>query len=635
MGYFARIFRVCTVVTTLLIVPTSPARSQEPWHVIFPEQRCMQIRDPSQMPVARLPRTPVPQTVSEPEFKFEPWRLSLDDAIRIALENAEVIRVLGGSSGRTIYDPAVTNTQIDQARGGFDPTINLRNNFTRRDTPSSGAIIHPNTTLGVHADDYSMSLGLSKRTITGGTAALQMGTQRFDSLVPGFPLDPQIDSSANMSLTQPLLRGAGARVNLAPIVIARIDTERSFFQMKDGVQELVRGVIDGYWSLVAARTDVWVRHQQVEQGAWSEKRAGARFEAGAEDFGDVAQSRAALAGFHNALKASEANQLQSEATLRNILGLPPVDSREIVPITIPSTEWPRDSWEDIVAVAEERRPDLIELKLILEADRQRLLVARNAALPSVDAVALYRWNGLEGRTPGGMYVSSGPGQFTGWQLGVNFSVPLGLRESRAGLRRQELLIARDTAELDQALHNAVHRLVATYRNLAQAYEQYRISKDEKEAALINFDYQNEIWDAGGTDVRPVVYLNVWQAITQLANARSAEARTLTQYNTEMANLQREAGAILEAHGIRFSEEWFASIGPAGRLFEYPCYPRDMAPCPNDRIYQDGSEPSEYFFDLDEQQLPEHTRPLDREGASTSPPLVPLPPVTEVRMRVGS
>ena len=574
----------------------------------------MEIRDPSQMRQVRLPEMPAPATVFRPGAALQPWNLSLDEAIRIALENADVIRVLGGSSGRTIYDPAIANTQIDLARGRFDPAIVQRNNFTRLDT-----------TTGLVGDQYDMSLGLSKQTVTGGTAGLNVNTQRFHDPLGGAALNPQIDSSTSMSFTQPLLQGAGATVNLAPIVIARIDTERSFFQMKDSIQELVHGVIDAYWALVSARTDVWVRRQQVKQGLWSEERSNFRYEGGMGDFGDVAQARAALTGFQSAEITAQANQLQREAALRNILGLPPVDSREIVPVTPPSTKWPEESWEDIVAVAQERRPDLIELKLIIEADQQRLLMARNQALPSIDAVALYQWNGLEGRTPGGMYFSTGPGQFTGWQLGVNFSVPIGLRESRADLRRRELFVARDRADLDQALHNAVHRLASTYRNMAQYYEQYRVSREEKEAALINFDYQQVVWDS---QVTGALYLNVLQAITQLGNAHSAEAQSLTRYNTEMANLQREAGAILEAHGVRFSEEWFASIGPAGRLFNYPCYPREIRPGPNLERYEDGTEPSEHFFDLDEARFPQDDDPPVRQGAPDPPYPMALPPAAQ-------
>ena len=48
-------------------------------------------------------------------------------------------------------------------------------------------------------------------------------------------------------------------------------------------------------------------------------------------------------------------------------------------------------------------------------------------MPDVDAVGLYRWNGLEGRTPDQTFIRGDAAKFTDWQLGVNFSVPLGLR----------------------------------------------------------------------------------------------------------------------------------------------------------------------------------------------------------------
>ena len=49
-------------------------------------------------------------------------------------------------------------------------------------------------------------------------------------------------------------------------------------------------------------------------------------------------------------------------------------------------------------------------------------------MPRLDAVALYRWNGLSGTLPNGERLASAAGQFPDWTLGVNFSVPLGLRD---------------------------------------------------------------------------------------------------------------------------------------------------------------------------------------------------------------
>jgi outer membrane protein TolC len=258
----------------------------------------------------------------------------------------------------------------------------------------------------------------------------------------------------------------------------------------------------------------------------------------------------------------------------------------------PSDQRLQVDWNEMVRLAEERRPDLIELKLIIEADQQVLVQARNEALPRLDATALYRWNGLEGKTPSRATISTSAGQFTDWTLGVNFSVPLGLRASRAGLRRQELILARDWANLDQGLHAAVHDLAATTRNLAQFYEQYQALKEARVAARVNLDQQVAAFRTGRT-----IILNVLQAIAAWGDAVSAEAQALTQYNTELATLERETGTILETHGVQLYEERLAAIGPFTHLAKPRLYPHHVAPGANADLYPVGKEPAENFFDL--------------------------------------
>ena len=124
----------------------------------------------------------------------------------------------------------------------------------------------------------------------------------------------------------------------APIVIARINTERSYFQFKSAVQELVRGTIEAYWNIVFARTDVWTRRQQVEQSDQAYTRAEARKTAGLGTAGEVAQAKVTLLNFKAALIGAEANLLQREAALRNILGLPPMEPAKFTPQS--ANGWP-------------------------------------------------------------------------------------------------------------------------------------------------------------------------------------------------------------------------------------------------------------------------------------------------------
>ena len=593
----------------------------------LPEQRSIDYRDPADLPQARIPEsTPVPPTVTRPQPPDSPeWQLSLDEAIRSALENSEVVRVLTGvsaaSSGQTIYDPAIASTSIDREQARFDPNFDVSNTFNRVEVP--GAVIDPTAAEGariggVRTDDYNMNLGLSKTTLAGGTANLGVNTNPT-RMRPGiFPLNPQDRSSVETSYTQPLLNGAGIGVNVAPIVIARIDTERSFFRYKDSVQELVRGVIDGYWSIVFARTDVWAREQQVKQGEQAYDREFSRKKVGMGDQADVAQARLALANFRANLISSQGNLLAREAALRNIMGLPPTDQRRLVPTTPPTDERIEFDWKELIRLAEQRRPDLIELKLILEADQQQLLIARNQSLPSVDAVMLYRWNGLEGRTPVGSRLSTDPGQFSDWTLGVNFSVPLGLRQARAAVRERTLVISRDRANLDQGLHAAMHSLAINYRNVDQLHEQYLAFHVTREAARANLEQQIAVERYGQS-----IFLNVLQAITDWGNAVSSEAQSLTQYNTELANSELETGTILETHGIRFNEERWEFAGPIPR---HPvAYPTDIVPTANDDHYPDSDKPAEEWFDLTDPLAARKKRRADKPAVPDPPEAPPYEP----------
>ncbi len=591
--------------------------------LVVSEQRAFDIREPAAIPHPPLPMSPEPATVRNPAPKSTPQELSLDDAIRIALGNAQVVRTLAGVSvattGQTIYDPAIRNTDIDIAKSVFDPVVTATNAFTNSESPFAnfdpldprGAIIG-----GSRVDNYDLGLGISKKLVTGGTLRAD-GALNAARFVPGpAPLNPQERSAITLSLNQPLLQGAGVAANIAPIVIARINTERSYFQLKDNVQELVRGVIEAYWAVVFARTDAWARKIQVEQGEAARNLAEGRRKAGLGTAGDVAQANVALSNFKASLVGAEANLLQREAALRNLLYLPPTVPERFVPITPPTPELYNPKWEELIRLAQEMRPDLIELSLILEADQQNIIQANNQALPKVDATMLYRWNGLDGTAPSGARVSSGAGQFTDWSMGVNFSVPLCLRQGRANLRKAELILISDRANLEQGRHNAVHILAGNVRNLAQYYEQYKAFLETRTAARINLEQQIAVFRSGRG-----IFLNVLQAITDWGNAVSSEAQALAQYNAELASLERQTGTILESHGIRFLEEQFKSIGPFGRLAHEVAYPLDMQPGPNGPRYPNSDGPAEKML--------EQSRPrLDGiSPAQNTPPqrMLPMPP----------
>ncbi len=572
--------------------------AQETWIGVFPESRRVEVRDPSCLPRAGLPAGLPPPTV-ETTVPREARSISLDEAIRYALGQSEIVRVLSGSvpvsNGRSLYDPAIANTRIDAEQSRFDPRLETRHDFLRNETPFArldpidpdGAIID-----GTRSDLYDMTFGVTKQSTTGATAQLRVETDLLRQRPGPVLLNPQSRPAVTLGLNQPLLEGAGRDVNRVPIVLARIDTERSFFQLKGGLQQMVRQVIQAYWDLIAARTSLWAVEQQLKQSEFAVQLETARKETGISTQGQLAQAQLALANFQANRIAAKGSVLNAEAALRAILAIPPSGPDELVPTTPPLKEALAFDWRSIVDLSERNRPDLIELKLVLEADYQQLLLSRNQTLPRLDADLLYRWNGLEGEIPTGADLRSDAGAFTDWQMGINFSVPLGLRGPRAALRQQELILARDRANLDLAMLQVVHELASALRRLDQDYQQYQAYVETRRAATDNLRQQFAGFRTGRLE-----FINVLEAITNWGNAVRSEAQSLTQYNADLATLESLTGTILEAHGIRLYEERYGSVGPLGLLGHEACYPRILRPRSEGDRYEQGDEAAESAFDL--------------------------------------
>ncbi len=492
--------------------------------LVHPEQTRIEFRSPESLPQTPFPSVSPPRTVLNPDGGGPQMLLPLDEAILIALENSEVIRVLAGntavSTGQTIYDPAIANTAIDAATGRFNPNLSINNTFAEDQNPT-GVFIGPPpgaAIVGTDTGRYNLDGQLSQTNPLGGTASLRVGVAQSEFDPGPSPLNPRTGHFTEMSYVQPLLQGGGLEANLAPVLIARLDTERSYFQFKDGMQDLVRGVVNGYWSLVFARTDRWAREQQVAQLQFAYERELARVERELGNTADLAQARLALSNFRATLVSAEANVLQREAALLNIMGLSPTEVGEVIPTTPPHVDQVEFNWQELLYLAERYRPDIIELKLIIEADEQRRYIAENNAQPSLDAIASYRWDGLRGVTPAGPAISTNGGAYTDWTLGVNFSVPLGLRQERAALRRQDEIILRDRANLTQGLHSATHQLALDMRSLDQFYAQYGAFREARDAARENLMQQSSEFFNGRT-----IFLNVLQAVASWGDAVSAEA----------------------------------------------------------------------------------------------------------------
>lgn len=388
-----------------------------------------------------LPRVSDPRTTDNPE-RPEIWGLSLQDAIRIGLENAEVVRVipfgaqgipvggfepqflsvggtgsgtvttLGAGNLSTIYDPAIQETRIANALSAFDANFSTNLLWGRNVTPVNNAITSGIIATGLKnplvlfQDTAQFNASLQKRIATGGILGVTHNVQYQFMNSPALAFPSAYTTNLQLSFNQPLLGSAptplfgqnlgpaGVEVNRAPIVIARLNADFTVWGFKAQVMSLVRSVEQQYWALAQAQVQYWAAETAVELGEQIVRRERAKFEVGAGSIPNVAEAEEQLERFRLDYVQRTSDLITTERQLRNLLGLPPADNRRIVPTTAPTDLRLEPNWQASLTQMVNFQPDIVQGQLLVRASELRLLIARNELLPVLNFNALYQFNGL-------------------------------------------------------------------------------------------------------------------------------------------------------------------------------------------------------------------------------------------------
>jgi len=388
----------------------------------------------------QLPRLAKPRTTNDPEAQ-EVWPMTLQQAIRIGLDNSEIVRVIafgaqgipiggfeptplntGASAGvasslgagtlQSVYDPAILETQIAQALSTFDTAFTTSVLWGKNTTPfnngvQGGSLSLTGTKYPVVSlnDSVTAQIGVSKQTETGATIGV-VHNIAWSYQNSSFLVWPSAyTTNIQLTLTQPLLGSAplpgqaagkpvGLEANRAPIVIARLNADAAVWRFKAEVMAHVRSVEQQYWSLSQSHVQLWSSDRAVSLADEILKREQAELVVGRGTVADVAEAAQRLEQFNLDLVTRTSDVITTERQLRNILGLPPADNRRIIPVTPPTEARLEPDWDSSLAQMLNFQPDIVQQQILVRVAELQLLIARNQLLPQLNFNALYQLNGL-------------------------------------------------------------------------------------------------------------------------------------------------------------------------------------------------------------------------------------------------
>jgi outer membrane protein TolC len=532
----------------------------------------------------------------EPEY----WDLSLQQSIEMALARSEVMRDLGGQilrsplTIRTVQDPAITETDprfgVDAALSQFDAQFSSAALVQNNDRAINNVFAGGGTRI-LQQDFSSFITGLSKRAATGAEFTVRNNTEYDANNSPGNEFPSVWNTNIETVVRQPLLQGGGVDFNRiygpngspglpSGVLLARVNTDQSVADFELGVRNFVSDVENAYWDLYFAYHDLDARKEARDSAFTTWERLQARKDV---DSAQIAQVKEQYFRFQEEVQNSLTGKLiegtrsnsgtsggvfrgtagvqVAERRLRLMLGLPISDGRLLRPTEQPEVVPVRFDWSMTLAESLARRPELRRQKWLIKRRELEILGARNFTLPRLDAIGLYRWRGYgkdlmdQGMDRGEFDNAWGNllgGGFQEWQVGAEFSVPLGLRRGHATVRNAELLLARDRAILAEQERNVVLDLSNAIAEVDRAYAAMQTNLDRLQAAE---EYQlrstERLGRAGDQYVSNVI--TTLEAQRRVADAASQYHRSVAEYEVAIKNVHLEKGSLLEYNSVSLAE----------------------------------------------------------------------------------
>ncbi|MHC4068102.1 MAG: TolC family protein [Planctomycetota bacterium] len=461
--------------------------------------------------------------------------LTLEESRALALENNLSLKV-------QLVNPTIAAQRVSEEEAKFEAAFTSNVNYSKTDVPLSTEL------EGSQEDRSSVDMGIQVPLRTGGTVNFNLVDSRFKSDSAHVTLNPAYITNLSVSISQPLLRNAGNRVNTHSIRIAEYDRQTSEARTKLEVITVIAAADRAYWRLYAARQELAVRKQQYDLAQAQLEQAQRFVESGERAQVEVIRADAGVAERLEGIIISENGVRDRERELKQILNKPGLETQTPT-VLIPATDVDPVHYdlseEQMVAAAIENRMEMLELELALAKDISTIDFMRNQALPAVTLGYTYNINGL-GATRGDAYDLLHEKRFEDHFIGLQVLVPLGNEAAKSRLlqsiyQRRQRLATRERRKtlIELEVLTAVDQLEANWQRILASRQssilQGRVFKAEKRQFELGLRTSTDVLDAQ----------------TKFAEAQSSEIRALAEYQIAQIDLAFATGTLLGAAKVQW------------------------------------------------------------------------------------
>lgn len=525
-----------------------------------------------------------------------PWDMTLQEAIFHALSNVDVIRqqgqflnpnnaLLRSPEGiQTAYDTAIQASGVLFGQRGYQAALSeFDTQFTTKMLWGDNAAIQNLSSSGITAgsalveNTAQFQAVLQRSLMSGGQVGVSHTWNYSSNNLNSRLFRSDYEGFLRAEFRQPLLAGSGRRYTsiAGPIseniqgvtgvqqgmLIAKINNHIARFDYEINVINLLRDVEMQYWRLYLAFQTLDIEKESLADANRILDMVESRADAPGGDLSRVVEARDGVLQAEQRVLDAKESVYTAETQLRLLINLPTEQERTIRPIDVPVLSDIQLDWSGSLSEALIRRPELRRQKKALQSSQLQLEAAENLYRPRIDFVASGQFNGMGDtllgpshaagttRSLGSAYGRLLAGRETGWNLGAEFSQPLGLRFAREQVKNNELKVTKAMRILETQETEVLAELTAAFQKVDKTYLAMKkfeevVDNAEDRLSAAEADYESNKDGRGFLDLDS---LNRARDIYAQAHVQLAQAQI--EYSMSLTEIELRCGRLLEHHGV--------------------------------------------------------------------------------------
>jgi outer membrane protein len=523
-----------TLSTGLLIVFIAGCDISNTQTFVVPAEKLRQVEAFKPVEKKKQPAQQEP-TVETPPEEVE---LSIEKCRAAALEYNLDLKA-------QLIAPVIAQEGVNQEKAKFEWVFNGGVSKSITDTPLL------NRVEGSTGNSIYTNLGVAMPLQTGGNLSFNLIDSYYETDSTIYSRGISFSNDMVMSISQPLLKGAGKQNNTHSIRIAQYDSNIVDAQTKLQIISVLAASERTYWRLYEARRQLQLRQDEYNLANAQLERAKNLVEAGQLPKIEILRAQAGLAQTLQSIIAAENLTRQRQRELKRALNIPGLDvdtNTKIIITTLPNPVDYQFNSVHLMDAAIENRMDLLELEYRLASNSSSIDYLKNMTLPAVSVDYRYNINGL-GSTRKNSFDMIADKNYEDHRFGLNVQIPLGNRVAKSALLQAKFQRMQILASKQGKVAMVQVELFAAIDNAKAAWQQILASRQT--AILQGQVYEAEIRQFK-TGLRTST--DVLEAQAAFANAQSVEISALVEYQISLVDMAEATGTVLGAAKIEWQLE---------------------------------------------------------------------------------